>query len=280
MCTEFAMAKAMRINSVLFAILISFSSLPALAQSLAFEKQIPQQKIQELLGKPRAEKIQMIEKLGVVVREVEFTDSRMLGQYLDLAHYPGLAKPEIRLAAGTDDWTLIHEFTHALIAANSRAQTLILYTDYEKANEELLEAWTNYRASWRYASPEHRAKVLQSFLIVSRYKLEQLQQYELEELAIENHLREIYLRQKPAEFSTTAFEISTAYIKKSGTAALAGLKDLTVACSDIAGSYGRERLSVPASLGGLCTLVKIYQGETQEILKRAQIPVHEPIGDK
>lgn len=270
----------MRLSLILLPFLMCLSAFQAHAQSLAFEKHIPQQKIQELLGKPRAEKIHTIEKLGILVREVEFADSRMLGQYLDLAHYPGLAKPEIRLAAGTDDWTLIHEFTHALIAANSRTQTLILYTDYEKANAELLEAWTTYRASWRYASAEHQAKVLQSFLTVSRYKLEQLQQYELEEIAIENYLREIYLQQKPAEFSATAFEISTAYIKKSGTAALAGLKDLTIACSDITASFSRERLPVPASLGGLCTLVKIYQGETQEILKRAKIRVYEPIGDK
>jgi hypothetical protein len=267
----------MRLNQVLCLFLLCFSAVQAGAQSLAFEKHIPTEKIQELLGKPRAEKIQIIEKLGVVVREVEFANEKMLGQYLDLAEYPGLEKPEIRLAAGTDDWTLIHEYIHALIAANTRLHNFVFFTDYEKANADLLESWTAYRASWRYSSAEHQEKVLRSFLMVSRYKLEQLQQFELEEIAIENYLREVYLSQKPAEFSVSAFDISTAYLKKSGTAALAALKDLSVACLDITASYGRERLVVPASLNGLCTLVKIYRGEAQDILDRAKIRVYEPM---
>jgi hypothetical protein len=276
----------MRAISAILTILLSLIALSGQGQSLAgeqrlaFEKQAPFEKIQELLGKPRAEKIQIIEKLGVVVREVEFTESRMLGQYLDLAHYPGLEKPEIRLAKGTDDWTLIHEYTHALIAASKKPHPLMLYTDYEKANADLLESWTAYTTTWHYASVEHREKVLKNFLTVSRYKMEQLQQFELEEIAIENYLRQIYLKQKPAEFSIAAFDISTSYLKKSGTAALSALKSLSEGCVDVIASYDREHLPVPASLSGLCTLVKIYHGEVLDILARAKIRVYEPIGDK
>lgn len=256
------------------------AALAGQAPNLAFEKHAPLEQVQELLGKPRAEKIKLIEKLGVVVREVEFTNEKMLGQYLDLAHYPGLEKPEIRLAKGADDWTLIHEYIHALIAASSKPQALMLYTDYEQANDDLLISWSAYTKSWRYDSAEHRESVLRSFLTISRYKVEQLQEFELEEMAIESYLREVYLKQKPAEFSAEAFAINTAYLKSSGTAALASLRSLDAGCTDVTASYGRERLTVPASLSGLCTLVKIYRSETQAILDKAKIRVYEPIGDK
>lgn len=280
MCTNFALVSGMHIAPVFLTLLLGFSALKAHAQSLAFEKHAPLEKIQEILGKSRAEKIQIIEKLGVVVREVEFANEKMLGQYLDLAHYPGLEKPEIRLAAGADDWTLIHEYIHALIAASSKPRALMAYTDYEQANAELLVSWSAYTKSWRYASPEHRESVLRSFLIVSRYKMEQLQEFELEEMAIENYLRQVYLKQKPAEFSEQAFAINTSYLKLSGTAALASLRSLDAGCLDVVASYGRERLAVPASLSGFCTLVKIYRSETQKILENANIRVYEPIGDK
>lgn len=280
MCTKFALASCMHIAKAFLSFLFCFLALKAQAQSLVFEKHAPLEKIQELLGKTRAEKIQVIEKLGVVVREVEFANEKMLGQYLDLAHYPGLEKPEIRLARDADDWTLIHEYMHALISASSKPRALMLYTDYEKANADLLMSWSAYAKSWRYASPEHRESVLHSFLTVSRYKMEQLQEFELEELAIENYLREVYLKQKPAEFSESAFVINTAYLKSSGTAALASLKSLDAGCSDVTASYGRERLAVPASLSGLCTIVKIYRGEVLDILNKAKIRVYEPIGDK
>ncbi|MNL17029.1 hypothetical protein D3C87_1380980 [compost metagenome] len=156
----------------------------------------------------------------------------------------------------------------------------MIYTDYEKANDDLLESWTAYTVKWRYASPEHRESILRSFMIVSRYKIEQLQEFELEEMAIESYLREVYLKQKPAEFSEAAFAINTGYLKKSGRAALAALKSLATGCTDVIASYEREHLEVPASLSGLCTLVKIYRSETQEILDKAKIRVYEPIGDK
>lgn len=271
----------MRLNKLIFVVLTIGLSTQAWADSFPFEKEAPVAKIHELLGKSREDKIRLIEASGIVVRQVEFKNPDMLGQYLDLAHYPGLKAPEIRLAARADDWTIVHEFTHALFAAHAKHHhPLMSVTEYESAQSEFQESWATYASSWRYQSAEHQERVLKAFVTVARYQLEQLSNFELEEMAIESYLNQLYLKQKPADFTPQAFELSQKYLKFSGLKALIALKDLNVSCSNVMASYSRERLSTPASVAGLCTLSRIYHSQVQEILKDANIRVYEPIGDK
>ncbi|MFS4457575.1 hypothetical protein [Bdellovibrio sp. HCB2-146] len=253
----------------------------AFATGFAFGKNADVARIEELLPLSRTEKVQRIQSLGVLVQDHVFESSELRGQFLDQTHFPNIAAPTIWLSSQADEWTLVHEFIHYLLSLETSAEPLISETEKSQAQSRLSTGWKFYQKNqWHYISPQHREQVTTAFAKVVQAQLQQLESFELEELAIENYLRGIFKGTRPIGFTDEAWNRSSRYMKKSGGAALARLKELSVSCSELELSYQREQVPYPQEIVGLCLKVQSLRSEVATLLQGASIRIYEPIGDK
>lgn len=253
----------------------------AYASDFPFGKKADQARIAELLSLSRAEKIQKIQSMGVLVQEHAFENAGILGQYLDQAHFPQIAAPTIWLSPQADEWTLVHEFVHYLFSLEASPVRVSSESEQSQAQARLSTGWTFYEKNqWRYISVQHREQVTLAFADVSNAQIQQLESFELEELAIESYLRGIYKSAKPPGFTDEAWGRSSGYMKKSGGAALARLRELSVSCSELERSYQREQISFPQEIKTLCNKVQSLRSEVMTLMQAAGIRIYEPIGDK
>jgi|GEM_PF-5233506 hypothetical protein len=256
----------MRFSTIASFVCLILINVSAQAQ-FAFGKRAPEEKIQALLGLSISKKIERIQAEGILVRHVEFKNPQMRGQFLSPAQYPGLQSPEIRLSAIADDWTVVHEYIHALMSSDTPKRISITRQEYESALQDQEKSGLSLEEN------------LKLFVVINSYKLEQMHKFDFEEMAIEFYLREVYFKQKPKNFTPAAVEVSRRYIMLSGLQALNELLDIKKACTELSANYQRAGKPLPASANNICLSAKINTREVVGILSASGIPEYEHLAE-
>lgn len=140
----------------------------------------------------------------------------------------GVKRPTIILREDTTPWVLIHEYIHFLLddARHARKeinldQSLTLLQDNL---DGFVENVARYKAAGnKFRDQQHEMETAGSLLTASQLRMQLMEIYELEEIAIESSLRSIYESQIQHNLDPEDYENSTRYIASNKQSVQRGL---------------------------------------------------------
>jgi hypothetical protein len=147
-------------------------------------------------------------------------------------------RPTIIVREDATPWVLIHEYAHFALDELRHAK------NKENADESLtllqdnLEGFTENLNSFRAAHSQfrdsrHEDETGASLMTASKLRMKLMRVFELEEIAIENSLRNIYESQNPHNLDQEDYENSSNYIKKNQDSVRRGLSFLHDSISEL-----------------------------------------------
>lgn len=143
----------------------------------------------------------------------------------------GVNKPTIILREDTTPWVLIHEYTHFLLDharhANKEINLDESLTFLQDNLDGFNENWQSYRAAGnKFRDHRHESETGISLITASELRVRLMRVYELEEIAIESSLREIYESSPRHNLDKEDYENSEKYIASNKDSVRRGLSFL------------------------------------------------------
>lgn len=265
--------------------------------TLDFNKKIEMDLVRPMLQMTLAEKSKYIESFGIELYKIKDVAARpvtlgflsyppagkfaskfikifsegVLGIYLTPSNLMyGVEKPTILLLESTDDWTLVHEFSHYLFdrarlaSDNTRESALMnLSTD---AKEDYMNAREGYKIFDGYRDEAHKKHTIESFIVYARTQMIFVKTCEFEESTIEKMIRSLYASEKPHGFNESHFERSTRYIKETSTTGQINLGFLSSDCEILDKTLTEQDGKLRADLAKTCAKVEKLKQEDMHLL--------------
>lgn len=271
-------------------------------QTVDFGKRIELKLLQPMLQMTIPEKLAYIRSFGVDLYKVadpeklpvtvgdlpEATTKRFAKKYIQLfsegvvglymtpsnSMY-GVTKPTILFIDSSDDWTVIHEFTHYLfdrvrMMTDTKTEGQ-LANNSEDAQEDFFNARDKYRNFDRYVDEEHKRHTIMSFINYAQVQMIFSRTSEFEETTIEKILRTAYEKQKPHGFLPEHFERSTRYIRSTSEKGQQNLDFLLSDCEALPKTLNDNDTHLKNVLAKTCERVQSLKQADLDVLKGLNI---------
>lgn len=183
----------------------------------------------------------------------------------------GVDKPTILLMESTDDWTLVHEFSHYLfdrarLQMDSTRESALMNRSSD-AREDYFNAREGYKVFDAYRDEGHKQQTIGSFIVYALTQMIFAETCELEETTIEKMIRSMYAEDRPHGFNEAHFERSTRYIKETSTTGQVNLGFLSADCEILDKTLTEQDGKLRLALAKTCAKVEKLKKEDLKLLK-------------
>jgi hypothetical protein len=229
---------------------------------MAFDKNLDLNLALKILERSPADRLQIMSTLGIEVYEVssnpvtlpskvpkadtvrfaEFLEefsSGTYGLYLSPSdHRNQVHRPTLLLQANFGQWTLVHEFLHALFDRARLSSDDLGESALENSLRDTQDQFLDLQSRFNTKPADLRRsdaadEVVKALDLFADTLMESLRRYELEEVAIEIFLRERYAEKVPEGFAANDYLHSVSYLRSRGEAALSKLEPVLSICVDL-----------------------------------------------
>lgn len=183
----------------------------------------------------------------------------------------GVTQPTILLLESTDDWTLVHEFSHFLfdkarLMYDSTRESALMNQSTD-AKEDYSNARESYKMFDAYRDEDHKQHTIDSFIVYANTQMIFAKTCEFEESTIEKMIRALYVQEQPHGFKEPHFERSTRYIRETSTNGQINLGFLSSDCEILNETLTEQDGKLRLALAKTCAKVEKMKQEDLQLLK-------------